>query len=416
MKVLITGGAGFIGSATAEALSAAGHTVTVLDTFSEQIHGDAEQARATEERVARSAEVVRGDVRDRSVLDELVPRSDVVVHLAAETGTGQSMYDITHHTDVNVGGTAALLETLTTVPHEVRRVVVASSRVDLRRGQLPVPHRRHRAPPGPHHQPRPLRPGLPRVRRPGGDGADRRVGRAQPGLGVRRDQAGAGEPRARRRPRPRPVGVRPALPERLRARAVAEQPLHRHPRRVRARDARRAPHRDLRGRAGVARLRARRRRRGGQRRRRDLPAGRGGLGQHRDRARRVGERGRPPARARARLLRGHPGVGALAVGRHPAQRRRHRARAAHVRLRAAGRRRARGSPSSAGGRAACSRSRAPRTRPATSPRCRSWSRGASCRRPAPASPPAAEAAAGGRQPARRPASEVSATGAGSTTS
>jgi dTDP-L-rhamnose 4-epimerase len=128
VHVLITGGAGFIGSATAEALAAAGHSVTVLDTFSEQIHGDAEQARATEERVARSAEVVRGDVRDRSVLDVLVPRSDVVVHLAAETGTGQSMYDITHHTDVNVGGTAALLETLTTVSHDVRRVVVASSR------------------------------------------------------------------------------------------------------------------------------------------------------------------------------------------------------------------------------------------------------------------------------------------------
>ncbi len=125
MRILITGGAGFIGSATARALAASGHHVTVLDTFSEQVHGtDALPGRD----LTAVADVVRGDVRDVTLLRDLVPESDVVVHLAAETGTGQSMYDITHHADVNVGGTAALLEILTVVPTKVRRVVLASSR------------------------------------------------------------------------------------------------------------------------------------------------------------------------------------------------------------------------------------------------------------------------------------------------
>lgn len=128
MRVLITGGAGFIGSATGRALAGAGHEVTFLDAFTEQIHGSAEQQARVERELATVGDVVRGDVRDRALLDELVPRADVLVHLAAETGTGQSMYDIAHHTDVNVGGTAALLEALTGTRNAVRRVVVASSR------------------------------------------------------------------------------------------------------------------------------------------------------------------------------------------------------------------------------------------------------------------------------------------------
>lgn len=128
MQVLITGGAGFIGSRTAAQLVAAGHEVTALDNLSEQIHGADPGASPTHGAAARVATVIRGDVRNKELMFDLVPRFDAVIHLAAETGTGQSMYDVIRYNEVNVMGTANLLEALVADPGKVRRLVIASSR------------------------------------------------------------------------------------------------------------------------------------------------------------------------------------------------------------------------------------------------------------------------------------------------
>ena len=128
MKVLITGGAGFIGSYTARALLARGHHVTVLDNFSEQIHSADRSASYTWMSIKDQVELVEGDVRDKSLVSRVLPAFDAVLHLAAETGTGQSMYDVARYCEVNVGGTAEILEALVRRRGAVRRVVVASSR------------------------------------------------------------------------------------------------------------------------------------------------------------------------------------------------------------------------------------------------------------------------------------------------
>jgi dTDP-L-rhamnose 4-epimerase len=127
--VLITGGAGFIGTRLARRFVEAGHTVTVLDALIPQVHG---ADPATTSPLLRSldgvAEVIHGTVTSTDDLRTALAEATVVVHLAAETGTGQSMYEIDRYTDVNVGGTAKLLDLLANEPHAVRRIVVASSR------------------------------------------------------------------------------------------------------------------------------------------------------------------------------------------------------------------------------------------------------------------------------------------------
>jgi dTDP-L-rhamnose 4-epimerase len=128
MKVLITGGAGFIGSYTARALLARGHDVTVLDNFSEQVHTRDRGASFTWSTIKDAVSLVEADVRDRRTLEEVAPGFDAILHLAAETGTGQSMYAVAHYCDVNVGGTANLMEALVRRRGRVQRVVVASSR------------------------------------------------------------------------------------------------------------------------------------------------------------------------------------------------------------------------------------------------------------------------------------------------
>lgn len=127
MRVLVTGGAGFIGSWLVESLLDSGHTVTVLDSLSAQIHGELPVLSAAWFRHP-NATFKRGDVRDAALVEALLSECDVVVHLAAETGTGQSMYQIAHYYDVNVSATAKLLEIIGTRQRHVRTVVLASSR------------------------------------------------------------------------------------------------------------------------------------------------------------------------------------------------------------------------------------------------------------------------------------------------
>jgi dTDP-L-rhamnose 4-epimerase len=121
-KVLITGGAGFIGSHVADELLAHGYRVRVLDTLAAQVHGDGARR---PEYLDRDVEVMVGDVCDRAALDRALEGVDAVYHFAAAVGVGQSMYEIAHYTRTNNLGTAVLLEALVEKP--VGRLVVASS-------------------------------------------------------------------------------------------------------------------------------------------------------------------------------------------------------------------------------------------------------------------------------------------------
>jgi dTDP-L-rhamnose 4-epimerase len=121
-KVLITGGAGFVGSHLADELLDAGYVVRVLDNLTPQVHGT--RARRPSY-LAREVEFIRGDVRDREAIIRALENIDSVFHFAAVVGVGQSMYEIANYTDNNSQGTAVLLESLSA--HPVGRLVVASS-------------------------------------------------------------------------------------------------------------------------------------------------------------------------------------------------------------------------------------------------------------------------------------------------
>jgi dTDP-L-rhamnose 4-epimerase len=127
-RVLITGGAGFIGSRLALRLAQSGYAVTVLDNLSPQIHGNAPQTSPLYLSIAGKVRFLHGDVTRLEDLKPALLGQDVIVHFAAETGTGQSMYKIDQYARVNVGGTALLLDLLSNASHQVKRVVVASSR------------------------------------------------------------------------------------------------------------------------------------------------------------------------------------------------------------------------------------------------------------------------------------------------
>lgn len=127
-NILITGGAGFIGSRLALFLTAKSHNVRVLDNLAPQIHGPDPESSSLYRAIQGKVEFSRGSVTSRDDLMRVLPGMDTVVHLAAETGTGQSMYAIEHYTTVNVGGTALLLDLIANEPFPVRKLVVASSR------------------------------------------------------------------------------------------------------------------------------------------------------------------------------------------------------------------------------------------------------------------------------------------------
>lgn len=128
-NILITGGAGFIGSNLALQLLKKGYSVTVLDNLSTQIHGEnPEYTSPLYISIKDKVNFIKGSVANREILSYALQGQDYVVHLAAETGTGQSMYEIEHYVEVNSLGTALLLDILTNESHRVKKVVVASSR------------------------------------------------------------------------------------------------------------------------------------------------------------------------------------------------------------------------------------------------------------------------------------------------
>jgi dTDP-L-rhamnose 4-epimerase len=150
MNILITGGAGFIGRYTARECLAAGHSVQILDSASPQIHGDRSWSAIADE--VRSfvfgstvadrgqLELVHGDVCDPDLLGRCLRGKDAVMHLAAETGTGQSMYEITRYERTNIGGTANLAERLADgACSQVHHVILASSRAVYGEGKYICP-------------------------------------------------------------------------------------------------------------------------------------------------------------------------------------------------------------------------------------------------------------------------------------
>lgn len=128
-KILITGGAGFIGSNLAIKLISKGYSVRVFDNLSEQIHTYSPEINSSLYlSIKDKVEFYKGDVRNKSEFENAIKDQDVIVHLAAETGTGQSMYEIKKYCDVNIGGTATLLDILTNQKHKIQKIIVASSR------------------------------------------------------------------------------------------------------------------------------------------------------------------------------------------------------------------------------------------------------------------------------------------------
>ena len=119
--ILVTGGAGFIGRFVTDELLARGNRVRVLDSLIDQVHGVVDGSRM----LNPAAELIRGDVRDKDAVASALDGVDGVIHLAAEVGVGQSMYEVERYTSTNDVGTAVLFEKL--IDRPVRRVVTASS-------------------------------------------------------------------------------------------------------------------------------------------------------------------------------------------------------------------------------------------------------------------------------------------------
>lgn len=120
-RILITGGAGFVGAHTADALIAAGHRVRIFDNLKSQVHQGGVSY------LPKDAEFILGDVRNLERLSKAVEGSEVIFHLAAAVGVGQSMYEIAEYTSVNNLGTANLLQAILDTRSIPEKIVVASS-------------------------------------------------------------------------------------------------------------------------------------------------------------------------------------------------------------------------------------------------------------------------------------------------
>ena len=121
-KILITGGAGFVGSHIADALLARGHRVIAFDSLSPQVH-----PAGRPDYLSPDVELVTGDMRDLEAVRQVVRGVDVIFHMAASVGVGQSMYEIANYVSANTSGTANLLQALLDAKSNIEKLVVASS-------------------------------------------------------------------------------------------------------------------------------------------------------------------------------------------------------------------------------------------------------------------------------------------------
>ena len=142
MKILVTGGAGFIGSYIVDRLIADGEEVYIYDNLDPQVHPSGERP----DYLHKDAVFIRGDVRDVEGLANAVKDMEQVYHMAAAVGVGQSMYQIAKYVAVNTGGTANLLEVLTNRPNKVEKVVVAASMSSYGEGKYKCEIHREQSP------------------------------------------------------------------------------------------------------------------------------------------------------------------------------------------------------------------------------------------------------------------------------
>ena len=124
-NILITGGAGFIGTNLTFRLVDLGYSITIFDNLSKQVHN---QESFLIKKIKKVSNFIKGDVRIKTDWNKAIKGQDAIIHLAAETGTGQSMYDIARYNEVNIMGTANLLDTLTNEKHNINKIIIASSR------------------------------------------------------------------------------------------------------------------------------------------------------------------------------------------------------------------------------------------------------------------------------------------------
>lgn len=132
MKILITGGAGFIGSEIIRQMNddqnSKRHNLVVLDALTEQIHGEKPEKSYLYNKIKDRCTFVYGDITDYSTVEKAIENCECIIHLAAETGTGQSMYSINRYNDVNIMGTSNLLQAISNGHGRVKKIILASSR------------------------------------------------------------------------------------------------------------------------------------------------------------------------------------------------------------------------------------------------------------------------------------------------
>lgn len=140
MNILITGGAGFIGNAIIDKLVTGGvQHIMVLDSLTEQIHGIEPENSYLYRGIKNKCQFVKGDIRDYKTVEDVVKGCDYIIHLAAETGTGQSMYQINQYNEVNVMGTSNLFQAISSSKAKIKKFILTSSRSIYGEGKYECP-------------------------------------------------------------------------------------------------------------------------------------------------------------------------------------------------------------------------------------------------------------------------------------
>ena len=131
MKILVTGGSGFIGAEIVNQLYKLGnHTITVLDDMTAQVHGEKYQESYLYKTIEGKCNFIKGDVRNLDVVRKAIADNEVIIHLASETGTGQSMYQINQYNEVNIMGTSNIFQSISLLgkKSKVKKIILSSSR------------------------------------------------------------------------------------------------------------------------------------------------------------------------------------------------------------------------------------------------------------------------------------------------